>query len=74
MEKNALEFTEWLPLIRGEFTESPGLCLTRSQVQGWWSLDRASCDAVIAFIAPIVFLSMQGICTSPAIGSQVIPK
>src|SRR5690606_31499769 len=37
-------------------------------------LCRASCEAVMAFMAPMVFLSMQGTCTSPAIGSQVRPR
>ena len=38
------------------------------------SLASASVDAVIALTAPIVFRSMQGICTSPATGSQVRPR
>src|SRR6185437_12133053 len=36
-------------------------------------LCRASWEAVIAFIAPIVLRSMQGTCTSPPTGSQVRP-
>ena len=34
----------------------------------------ASRAALIAFIAPMALRSMQGICTSPAIGSQVSPR
>src|ERR1700744_2608116 len=34
---------------------------------------RASCDAVMAFMAPMVLRLIQGTCTSPAIGSQVRP-
>jgi hypothetical protein len=60
MDKDAVALTEWLPLIRGEFTESPGLCLTRSQVQRWWSLDRASCDAVIDTLLADGFLCLVG--------------
>ena len=37
-------------------------------------LCNASCDAVMALIAPIVFRSIQGTCTNPAMGSQVKPK
>jgi len=36
-----------------------------------WS---ASWLAVMALIAPMVFLSIQGICTSPPMGSQVRPR
>jgi len=35
-------------------------------------LCNANCEAVIALIAPIVFLSIQGIWTSPPMGSQVM--
>ena len=47
MNEEASVISDWLRLIRGEFSESPGLCLTKSQVQRLWGLDPASCDAVI---------------------------
>ena len=47
MNEEAIVISDWLRLIRGEFTESPGLCLTKSQMQRWWGLGPASCDAII---------------------------
>ena len=38
---------DWLPIIRGEFQEIPGLHLTRPQVQRLWGLDAPTCDALI---------------------------
>ena len=37
-------------------------------------LCKANWQAVIAFDSPMVFLSIQGICTNPPIGSQVMPR
>jgi hypothetical protein len=57
---DVVALSEWLPLIRGEFSESPGLCLTRLQLQRWWSLDRVSCDAVIDILLADGFLRPVG--------------
>lgn len=35
-------------LIRSEYDEMPGLCLTRAQVQRYWLLEPAVCDRVLA--------------------------
>jgi hypothetical protein len=56
MDENAVTISDWLRVIRGEFAESPGLCLTKSQVQRWWGLDSASCDAVIQRLVADGFL------------------
>jgi hypothetical protein len=37
---------DWLPIIRAEYIEFPGLQLTRAQVQRLWNLDEATCAAV----------------------------
>jgi len=39
--------SEWLELIRAEYTEIPGLNLTKAQIQRFWGLDPFTCDALI---------------------------
>jgi hypothetical protein len=34
-------------LIRSEYNEMPGLCLTRAQVQRLWLLEPAACESVL---------------------------
>jgi hypothetical protein len=34
-------------LIRAEYQEMPGLCLTRAQMQRLWLLESAACDTVL---------------------------
>jgi hypothetical protein len=46
----------WLALIKSEFTEMPGLCLTRPQIQKLWGLDQPLCDAVIEALLASDFL------------------
>jgi hypothetical protein len=43
-------------LIHAEYRELPGLHLTRAQVQRLWSLDDATCDAVLAALEDERFL------------------
>ena len=38
---------DWLQLIQGEYLESPGLNLTKPQVQRLWGLDPLTCDALL---------------------------
>jgi len=38
---------EWLRLIRAEYAESPGMALTKPQVQRLWGLDAPTCDALL---------------------------
>ena len=38
---------DWLQIIRGEYSEIPGLHLTKKQVQRLWGLDAATCDALL---------------------------
>jgi hypothetical protein len=38
---------EWLRIVRGEYSEIPGLNLTKPQVQRLWGLDPATCDALL---------------------------
>ena len=39
---------DWLPIIRAEYCEFPGMQLTRPQMRRLWNLDPETCDAVIA--------------------------
>jgi hypothetical protein len=43
--------------IRGEFLEMPGLRLTEPQAQRLWSLDPASCRAVLGSLVDTGFLT-----------------
>ena len=47
---------EWLQIIRGEFHEVPGLCLTKPQVQRLWGLDLPTCDALLDALVDARFL------------------
>jgi hypothetical protein len=46
----------YLRLIRAEYRESPGLRLSRAQVERLWHLDRATCDAVLEALLAARFL------------------
>lgn len=48
--------TDWLDIIRGEFSEIPGLVLTRSQFQCLWELDGRTCDEAIDALVKSRFL------------------
>lgn len=47
---------DWLQLIRSEYLESPGLHLTRSQVQRLWGLDTVTCDLLLEVLVDVRFL------------------
>ncbi len=39
--------SEWLELIRAEYTEIPGLTLSKAEIRRFWGLDPFTCDALI---------------------------
>ena len=47
---------DWLQLIRAEYLESPGLHLTKPQVQRLWGLDPVTCDALLEELVHVKFL------------------
>jgi hypothetical protein len=47
---------DWLQIIRGEYSEIPGLHLTKKQVQRLWGLDPLTCDALLASLVDVKFL------------------
>jgi len=55
-EMKALHMADWLPVVRGEYLEIPGLCLTKEQVQRLWSLDSSTCEALLDELVDARFL------------------
>ena len=47
---------DWLPLIKGEFREVPGLVLTKPQARRLWGLDPQTCDRVLDALVASSFL------------------
>ena len=50
--------TELVALIRSEYDEMPGLCLTRAQAQRLWLLDAEVCDNVLRVMVDAGFLRL----------------
>jgi hypothetical protein len=42
--------------VQGEFLEMPGLCLTEAQARRLWSMDAATCSAVLEALIAAGFL------------------
>jgi hypothetical protein len=47
--------TDWLQLIRSEYLEIPGLCLTGPQVQRLWGLDPVTSETLLATLVDVNF-------------------
>ena len=47
---------QWLPIIKAEYREMPGLQLTKLQVQRLWRLDPHACDVVLDALVEAGFL------------------
>jgi hypothetical protein len=47
---------DWLEIVRSEFREMPGLCLTEQQAQRLWSLDRGACHSLLEHLTRTGFL------------------
>jgi hypothetical protein len=47
---------DWLRLIRAEYLEIPGLCLTKPQVERLWDLDPVTSAALLAALVDVKFL------------------
>ena len=64
MEPNNAEGTEraddnvaqWLPLVKAEFNELPGMHLTKPQIGRLFGLNPATCDAVVNALEQVEFL------------------
>ncbi len=49
--------TDLLRRVRAEYLESPGMILTRAQVQRLWGLDAGTCDAILDNLVAAGFLT-----------------
>jgi hypothetical protein len=54
--RDAETLAAWLQVIRGEYSEIPGLQLTRVQACRLWNLDAAVCDAALTALERTRFL------------------
>lgn len=54
----ATRVTDLVGLIRAEYDEMPGLCLTRAQVQRLWLLEPEACDHVLRTMLDAGFLRL----------------
>jgi hypothetical protein len=54
----AARVADLVDLIRSEYEEMPGLCLTRAQVQRLWLLDPAACDNVLRALVDAGYLRL----------------
>ena len=54
----AARVADLVGLIRSEYNEMPGLCLTRPQVQRLWLLEPAACDVVLRTLVDGGFLRL----------------
>ena len=52
----ASRVSDLVGLIRAEYDEMPGLCLTRAQVQRLWLLEPMGCDLVLRALVDAGFL------------------
>ena len=51
-------FADLVGLIRSEYDEMPGLCLTRAQVQRLWLLEPTACDNVLRALVEAGYLRL----------------
>jgi hypothetical protein len=56
LTRDAAPATDWVRLIKAEYLEIPGLCLTPSQVRRLWNLDSLTAESLIAELTDIQFL------------------
>jgi hypothetical protein len=58
-ERLPLDFNAMLSRIRAEFFEMPGLRLTEAQARRLWSLDRRTCEVLLAVLVDAKLLAWQ---------------
>ena len=56
MSSMSATISQWLPIVRGEFQEVPGLHLTKPQVRRLWGLDPPTCDELLDALVDGKFL------------------
>jgi hypothetical protein len=58
MTRRQPDLTASLALVRSEFEEMPGLCLTKPQFRKLWGLDAPECDRLIEALLASNFLRL----------------
>jgi hypothetical protein len=53
---SAHDIHDWVRLVQAEYSEMPGLHLSKKQAQRLWSLDPESCDVVFQTLEASHFL------------------
>lgn len=56
MTRTQTDTTDWLRLIRAEYIEMPGLCLTKPQVERLWGLDAVTSETLLEALITARFL------------------
>lgn len=41
------DVARWVQLVRAEYNEMPGMCLTKLQMQRLWGLEAEMCDGLV---------------------------
>ena len=54
----AFRIAHLVGLVRAEYQEMPGLCLTRAQMQRLWRLDPEACDTVVGALVKAGYLRL----------------
>ena len=54
--RNETTIADWLQLIRAEYLEIPGLCLTKPEAQRLWGLEAVTCEALLDALIDVRFL------------------
>src|SRR4029077_17695286 len=60
MSRAQTHIEDWLELIRAEYLEIPGLCLTKPQVERLWGLDAVTSEALLSALVDANFLRRTG--------------
>jgi hypothetical protein len=53
---SAHDVGDWIRLVQSEYSEMPGLHLSKCQAQRLWSLDPETCDVVFKTLETLHFL------------------
>lgn len=54
--RGAQDVCKWVQLVQSEYSEMPGLHLSKRQAQRLWNLDSGSCEAVFEVLEASHFL------------------
>ena len=58
--RRIVDYARVLDIVRSEYLEMPGLCLSKLQAQRLWALDATTCDALLNSLERVRFLRRTG--------------